>query len=316
MTAQWSAHDSEYYKAKQRQFEAEYHPDEIAWMIADLGDRFEPERAITMADISRDYPHFSKLQVQDDATAEFAATYAPRLQPYLQAPFPLPNGQVLQGPWLGQYKIDYFTRCGITADSIAGKRVLDIGSNAGFDTFYLSTLGPSEIIGIEPSPLFFYQSLFLWAIYNCPNLSFRKFKWQEASTAGLGTFDVVNCQGILYHEHSPMQLVDSLFELLAPGGTLVLETHISLSNELTARFIPGAFWGDMSWFWLPTLPTLEAMFRTRGFEDFKVQDSFTVDSKNPRDPDRTREGELVGGRAFVTAVKPLGHVYAPKFGLV
>ncbi len=33
----------------------------------------------------------------------------------------------------------------------------------------------------------------------------------------------------------------------------------------------------------------------------KYRAPFTVDSKNPRDPERTREGELLGGRAFVTA---------------
>ena len=301
---------------KMRQFADDYNHEAVALMIAELGDRFKPECPISMEDIHRDYPHYGTLLLQDEALAEFASTYLQELQPFLQAPFPLPNGEVIQGPWLGQYKVGYFTRCGLTAETIEGKRVLDIGSNSGFDTFYLSTLGPREIVGIEPSPLFYYQSLFLWALYRCPNLSFQRLKWQEAKDAGLGTFDVVNCQGILYHEPNPMQLVDALFDLLVPGGMLVLETHISLGDEQTARFIAGPFWGDMSWFWLPTLKTLEAMLRTRGFADIEVRDSFTVDSKNPSDPERTSEGELVGGRAFVTAVKPPGHVYAPKFGLV
>jgi SAM-dependent methyltransferase len=305
-----------YYEPKMRQFRTDYNHEEVAWMIAELGERFQPEREVTMADIRRDYPHYEKLLRQDAALDEFVATYADELQPFLQAPFPLPSGQVIQGPWLGQYKLAYFTRCGITAETISGKRVLDIGSNAGFDTFYLSTLGPREIVGIEPSALFYYQALFLWAVYDCPNLTFHRLRWQEAKDGGLGTFDVVNCQGILYHEPNPMQLVDAVFELLAPGGTFVLETHISLGDEQTARFIEGPFWGDNSWFWLPTLKTLAAMLRSRGFEDIIVRDSFTVDSKNPCDPERAIEGELVGGRAFLTATKPTGRVYAPKFGLV
>ena len=53
-----------------------------------------------------------------------------------------------------------------------------------------------------------------------------------------------------------MQLIDTIFDLLEPGGTLVLETHFSLGDDLVARYIAGSFWGDMSWFWLPTLPAL------------------------------------------------------------
>lgn len=306
--------NAEYFQRKVQQFEDEYNPAETAQLIAELSEHV-PEKVVTMADIANDYPHYSKLLVQNAQLGEFASEYAERLRPFLQAPFPLANGEVVQGPWIGKYKIDYFNLCGVTADFLAGKRVLDIGSNAGFDTLYLSTLNPSKIVGIEPTALFYDQSLLLWAMYDCPNLSYRKIGWQDARGVGLGPFDVINCQGVLYHEPSPMQLIDTLFELLDPGGTLVLETHISMGEDKTARFVEGAFWGDMSWFWVPTIPTLSAMLRVRGFEDVDVRSSFSVDSKNPNDPERTVEGEPTGGRAFVTAVRPTGRIYAPKYGL-
>jgi len=112
-----------------------------------------------------------------------------------------------------------------------------------------------------------------------------------------------------------MHLVDELFELLAPGGTLVLETHISIGDDEIANFVEGKLWGDITWFWLPTIPALQAMLQTRGFGDFAVRDSFTVASQNPDDANHTVEGEPVGGRAFITAVKPAGRIYAPKYGL-
>lgn len=307
--------NANYFQQKIRQFEEEYDPASAAQLIAELENRFQPEHIVTMDEIANDYPQYSTLLVQNAPLGEFAKGYAPRLQPFLQAPFPLANGDVVQGPWIGKYKIEHFNRCGVTADTLAGKRVLDIGANAGFDTFYLSTLGPSEIVGIEPIPLFYYQALMLWAMYNCPNLSFRKTRWQDARTTGLGQFDVVNCQGVLYHEPNPMQLIDELFELLAPGGLLVIETHISMGDDKIARFVEGSFWGDLSWFWLPTIPALKAMLRARGFDDFEVRDSYAVASQNPSDPERTTEGEPVGGRAFVTAVKPIGRIHAPKYGL-
>src|SRR5260221_9256702 len=144
--------DAEHDQQKMQQFAQEYDRQATEWLIAELKGHFEPGQLVTMDDISRDYPHYNTLLVRNAALSEFAGKYSRELLPYLQAPFPLANGDVIQGPWIGHYKIGYFTRCGISSESIGGKRVLDIGCNAGFDTFYLSTLGPREIIGIEPTP--------------------------------------------------------------------------------------------------------------------------------------------------------------------
>jgi SAM-dependent methyltransferase len=307
--------DAEYYQSKMQRFQNEFDIKAISWLIDQMSGQSLPTRLVTPEDVTRDYSFYSQLLVDSPEVADFACTWAPRLKPFLQAPFPLPTGEVIQGPWLGQYKIDHFKLFDITPETIAGKRVLDIGCNAGFDTFYLSTLGPGEIIGIEPVALFYTQALFLWSIYNCCNLDFRRLGWQDARSAGLGTFGIVNCQGILYHEPSPMQLIEMLFDLLEPGGKLALETHISLGDEMLARFIPGTFNGDTSWFWLPTLRTLREMLSVRGFVDVVVHDWYPFTGPNPDDPDHSAEGEQSGGRAFLTAIKPSGKVYAPKYGI-
>jgi SAM-dependent methyltransferase len=131
-----------------------------------------------------------------------------------------------------------------------------------------------------------------------------KTRWQDLSRDVLGTFDLVNCQGILYHEPDPMQLLLALQRLLAPGGKLVLETHITMEDDMNARFIEGNFWGDPNWWWLPSSDTMMAMLRTCGFEDVQLRAKYPVPSQNPNNEHLTVEGVPVGGRAFFTATQP------------
>lgn len=306
--------DPDYFNYKGALFDRTYDPQNAEQMIAFLGDHFTPLAEVTMADIVHKYPHFLKLLVEHPQLEERVAKYADRLYPFMQYPFPVPGGRVIQGAWVGEYKLMNFPKCGVTAETLANKRVLDIGCNAGSDTFYLSTLGPSEIIGVEPSYLFYYQALFLWSLYHCPNLRFLNTEWQNVRKDTLGTFDVINCQGVLYHEPSPMLLIEALFDLLEPGGKLILESHVMLGDELTAQFVEGTFYGTIDWWWLPSMPTVKAMLAARGFEDIELCNWAPAPSNNPDDPDHTIEGLAPGGRAFFTARRPQSkQVNAPKY---
>jgi tRNA (mo5U34)-methyltransferase len=306
--------DSDFFVARMSEFEAQYSPAETQSLQAELGGKFPPSVEITMDDVLANYPHYAALLVEHPVLATFVSKYLDQLRPFLQAPFPLPDGTVIQGPWVAQYKLHYFEQCGLDRDTVANKTVLDVGCNAGFDTFYLSTLGPKKIVGIDPTALWHYQALLLWSVYYSPNVQFRKIGWQDLEPRD-EKFDIINCQGVLYHEPSPLALLDSLFNLLTPGGYLVLETHVTLDNDAKALFVEKAFWGDTSWFWVPSVETVCAMLRSYGYEDIVVRDQFSVPSQNPDDPFHTVEGNPVGGRAFFTARRPLAEsVHRSKFG--
>lgn len=309
------AFDPAYFAAKKALFEREYSPQAAEWMIQALGSRYQPDVEITFEEIREQYPYYLKLLVDDPALGAFVERYLDKLQPYCQSPFALPGQQVVQGPWLNSHKLYNFSLCEVNAETVAQKRVLDVGANAGFDTFYLSTLGASDILGVEPAPLFYYQALLLWAIYDCPNLRFLNIGWESIRKEVFGTFDLINCQGLLYHQPSPMLLLEGLFDLLAPGGKLVLETHITLDDDLKARFVEGAFWGDNTWFWIPSEATMCAMLRAVGFEEAVMRAHYPSQSKNSADPLHTVEGVPVGGRGFFTAQRPVDErILRPKYG--
>lgn len=288
---------------RMRLFEHWFREAEFRELAEYLGTRFEPQTVLTWDAISEAYPHYERLLLRESVFASFIEYYLPKLQPFTQAPFPLPDGQIIQGPWLGDYKIKHFQKLGIDADFVDHKRILDIGCNAGFDTFYLAALGAPEVLGIEPSP-FCYQAMFLRALYYSPNVNFLKTRWQDISSQSVGQFDMINCQGILYHEPYPQLLLEACFDLLKPGGILVLETHVSLGDERQAMFVEGAFWGDENWWWLPTCSTVTGMLRASGFIDAQTITRYPIPSRNPNDPDRTVEGVPVGERAYFTALRP------------
>lgn len=296
------------FQLKAQFFERQFDEQEFGALLNFLGDlkRFSPEVWLTSEQLFVQYPHFQQLYLNEPNLQAHVKQWYPRLQPYLQSPYPLPGGEVIQGPWQGNYKTANFPLCGINEHFVSGKRILDIGCNAGFDSFYLASLGASQVIGIEPSA-FYFQALFLWSLYYCPNLSFLKTNWQSITPEALGTFDIINCQGVLYHEPSPVALLQALMNLLAPNGTLVLETHVTLEDEPKARFVEGDFWGDNNWWWITSVETTLGMLRACGYEQVQLRAQYPVPSRNPAHPDLTVEGIPVGGRAFFTATKPASH---------
>jgi len=290
---------------KLAEFESVYDAKQFAALIAPFQKLYSPENQLSYQQVLKDYPHYSKLLIDHPALYPTVERYGSELQSYTQGPFPLPKKQVMQGAWLGAYKLKHFPLCDVNPQTLLNKRVLDIGCNAGFDTFYFTALGASEVIGIDPSP-FVYQAFFLRSLYHCPTLRLAKMRWQEITPVTFGKFDMINCQGILYHERYPYMLLERLFELLHPGGKLVLETHVTLQNDMNALFVEDKFREEPTWWWIPSVNVVLGMLRACGFVDAQFRASVHADSRNPNNPDFTVEALPVGGRAFFTAFRPTG----------
>lgn len=189
---------------------------------------------------------------------------ADALQPWLQGPFWLGGDVVIGGTWRNDQRWVSFGQ--EVPANLSGARVLDIGSNAGYDPFMFRKRGAAEVLACEPFE-FIEQARFLEGIYRS-GVDFQPLRWEDLDPSVHGRFDLVHCHGVLYHDLHPMGLVERLRDMLAPGGLLFFGSMMLGSPELAeyARFVPGSYYGDPTWWWVPGRLCMRWMLETAGLE--------------------------------------------------
>lgn len=241
------------------------------------------------------------LEGADESKRSFVDEILPHLGLFLHGPFPLPDKRVTTSAWDCRGKFGAYEAADVLPKLI-GSRVLDIGCNAGYDTFLMSSLGAIEAVGLEPHG-FYHQASFLNAVYDVPGVSFMKLGWEDLDPRYFGGFDFVNCQGLIYHVKEPMLLIEKLASIMRPGATLLMETHVLSEESTKSQFIEGAFWGDETYWWIFGAECLMGMLRAGGFRDVRMPLKADCDSRNPLDPRVTVEGLPAGARAWFVATR-------------
>lgn len=197
------------------------------------------------------------------------------LEPWLQGPFALGGDLIIGGAWRNDARWQ-----GLAAHvpELAGKRVLDVGSNAGYDPFMFKLRGADEVVACEPFN-FILQMEFLEGIYRT-GIKPCRLAWQQLDPQVHGVFDLVHCHGVLYHEMHPMALLQRLRAMLADDGTLLFGSMMLASAELSehVRFVPGSYFGDPTWWWVPGRLAMQWMLESIGLE---VEQTFGL-SEGPR----------------------------------
>jgi len=110
--------------------------------------------------------------------------------------------------------------------SLAGKRILDIGCNAGFWSLHAIQNGCDEVVGIDGRQMHVDQASFVFEVNqiakekytfvtaNIFEVDFRKF----------GSFDIVFCLGLLYHISKPIVLMEKIAQIA--NDLLVVDTNV------------------------------------------------------------------------------------------
>lgn len=126
--------------------------------------------------------------------------------------------------------------------SLSGRRVLDLGCNAGMFSLLALQAGADFVLGVDGREQYLEQAKLVFDAKGVDATRYRLelanvFEWQPE-----GPFDIVLCLGLLDHVGKPVEL----FELIARTGaeTLVLDTEITRSRssvfEVSALYDPQA----------------------------------------------------------------------------
>lgn len=96
--------------------------------------------------------------------------------------------------------------------SLAGKRVLDLGCNAGFWSLCALDAGCDFVVGIDAQPVNLAQAQFVFDVKGVARerYLFKRADVLDVNLEQLGEFDLVLCLGLLYHLNQPIALLDKI----------------------------------------------------------------------------------------------------------
>ena len=248
-------------------------------------------------------------------TAQLRAALG-KLHPWRKGPFELFNVHI-DTEWRSDWKWDRLQQ-GI--DCLHGRRVLDVGCGSGYHCWRMLGDGASEVIGIDPTPLFVVQFWALQTYLQQDNIWVLPLAMEQVPPK-LQAFDTVFSMGVLYHRRSPLDHLQELKDCLRPGGQLVLETLV-IEGELGDTLMPQGRYARMGNVWfLPSCDTLLSWLQKLGFVDTEVVNVCVTtteeqrstewmtfhslaDFLDPEDASKSVEGYPAPCRAVVTARVP------------
>jgi SAM-dependent methyltransferase len=205
------------------------------------------------------------------------------LEPWLQGPFLLGGDLVIGDAWRDDTR---WKSLASRVPPLDGRRVLDVGSNAGYDPFMFKLRGAAEVMACEASD-FIRQMEFLEGVYRT-GIKPGRVGWQQLDPEVHGTFDVVHCHGLLNRDMHPIALLQRLSAMLGENGTLMLGSMMLAGAESSeyARFVPASYLGDPTWWWVPGRLAMRWMLESVGLV---VEEIFGL-SEGPRGEFPTVEG--------------------------
>ena len=161
-------------------------------------------------------------------------------------------GRPIDAEWRSDLK---WQRVEGAIESLAGRRVLDVGCGNGYYALRMADAGADAVLGIDPTLLYVMQ--FLAVTAHLPSrpvavLPLRLHELPEACHA----FDTTFSMGVLYHQRSPLDHLRQLRSTLRAGGQLVLET-IFVPGEESYACTPADRYARMKNVWL--LPTVSEL---------------------------------------------------------
>ncbi len=236
--------------------------------------------------------------------------------PWRKGPYSL-FGIDIDTEWRSDWKWD---RILPHIQSLAGRKILDIGGGNGYHGWRMVGEGADLVLGIDPTLVFVMQYQ-LMQRYIANESHYVLPLGIEDLPADLACFDTVFSMGVLYHRRSPIDHLYELRSFLRPDGELVLETLV-IEGEDGMTLMPKGRYAKMRNVWF--IPSVDSMLRwlercgyknsrcvdinTTSLEEQHSTDWMTFESLadflDPEDRTRTIEGYPAPVRATFIATAP------------
>ncbi len=109
---------------------------------------------------------------------------------------------------------------------LSGKRVLDLGCNAGFWSLAAIEAGCEHVLGVDGRQMHVDQAELVFEVNGVPRhrYEFRLADIFDLDLSDEGPFDIVLCLGLLYHVSKPMELFEWISRI--NSDILVVDTTL------------------------------------------------------------------------------------------
>jgi tRNA (mo5U34)-methyltransferase len=247
-------------------------------------------------------------------SAEIAKTTAvlKNFMPWRKGPFDFLSINI-DTEWRSDWKWD---RVAPHINSLENKKVLDVGCGSGYHLFRMHQQGASQVIGVDPTALFFFQFHCFKRYLHSLDIHYLPIGIEVMPKTNY--FDTVFSMGVLYHRHDPIKFLRELKDQLCIKGQLVLETLV-VDGDKNTVLMPTDRYAQMRNVWyLPSVGALTIWMQRVGFKNIKcvdiditsteeqrattwMQNHSLVNFLDPNDNSKTIEGYPAPKRAVFTA---------------
>jgi len=152
------------------------------------------------------------------------------------------------------------------------KKILDIGCGNGYYAYRAALNGAKFVLGIDPSVYSVFQAQIPAKLSPQIPVLILPFL-QKDLYRNSPVFDMVFSMGVIYHHKNPIEHLSHIYNLLADGAELILETLVTDGDKFPDGLKPKDRYAKMrNIYEIPSIKKIKYMLDSLNFKEIKLLD--------------------------------------------